>query len=92
MLVKPAVTTTSCTTSTRTATTTREVARRRGHRRMGGTRHSPVLPAVQVALQAVLAGGVLLNVLNQELPAERRSRYSAFIGAGWCTRTFLLVF
>ena len=34
-----------------------------------------VAPAL---LQAFLAGGVLLNVLKEELPAERKSRYWAF--------------
>ena len=36
---------------------------------------------VPVVLQAILAGGVLLNVLKEELPAARQSRYWAF-GAG----------
>lgn len=34
-------------------------------------------------LVALLAGGVILNVLKEELPEERRSRFSAFlVGAG----------
>lgn len=42
------------------------------------------LPRVGPAFfQAFIAGGVLLNVLKQELPAERKSRYWAFVlGAG----------
>jgi hypothetical protein len=28
---------------------------------------------------ALLAGGVILNVLKEELPAERESRFSAFV-------------
>ncbi|MEW6613364.1 MAG: hypothetical protein ACOY5C_11740 [Pseudomonadota bacterium] len=36
-----------------------------------------------VVLVAFLAGGVILNVLKEELPEERRSRFSAFLlGAG----------
>lgn len=48
--------------------------------------------AVPVALQAVLAGAVLLNVLKEELPAERQSRYWAFLAASLSYATFLLVF
>lgn len=37
---------------------------------------------VPVILQALLAGAVILNVLREELPAERQSRYWPFaIGA-----------
>jgi hypothetical protein len=40
----------------------------------------PVGPAL---FQAFIAGGVLLNVLKEELPQERESRYWAFtLGAG----------
>jgi hypothetical protein len=33
------------------------------------------------AVFALLAGGIVLNVLKEELPAERQSRFSAFAGA-----------
>ncbi len=32
-----------------------------------------------VAVRAFLAGGVVLNVLKEELPERRRSRFSAFV-------------
>jgi len=36
-----------------------------------------------ILLQALLGGGIILNVLKEELPAERESRFSAFaFGAG----------
>ena len=48
--------------------------------------------AVPVALQAILAGAVLLNVLKEELPSERDSRYWAFFTAGVAYAAFLLAF
>lgn len=42
------------------------------------------------ALVAVLAGGVILNVLKEELPEERRSRFSPFL-AGVVAYTMLLL-
>ena len=48
--------------------------------------------AVPVALQAILAGAVLLNVLKEELPSERKSRYWAFLAAGLAYAGFLLAF
>ena len=44
-----------------------------------GIHYMVALPRiVPVLLQAFLAGGVLLNVLKEELPAERKSRFWAF--------------
>lgn len=41
-----------------------------------------VAPVLLSALFAFLAGGIILNVLKEELPEERRSRFSAFaVGA-----------
>lgn len=40
--------------------------------------------------RALVAGGVILNVLKEELPAEAESRFSAFI-AGLVTYTLLLL-
>ncbi len=37
------------------------------------------LPEVVAGLFAFLAGGVVLNVLKEELPEERESRFSAFL-------------
>ena len=38
------------------------------------------VPAVALAaVTAFLAGGVILNVMKEELPEERRSRFSAFL-------------
>ena len=48
--------------------------------------------AVPVALQAILAGAVLLNVLKEELPSERESRYWAFLAAGLACAAFLVAF
>ena len=40
-------------------------------------------PAIQHMLFAFLAGGIVLNVLKEELPEEREGRFAAFaIGAG----------
>lgn len=51
------------------------------------------LPRVAPALlQAFLAGGVLLNVLKEEIPAERKSSYSAFIGGAAAYSVLLLSF
>jgi hypothetical protein len=46
-----------------------------------------VPPAVESALIALLGGGVILNVLKEELPAERDSRFWAFFAgaAGYAT-------
>jgi hypothetical protein len=42
------------------------------------------------ALLAFLAGGIALNALKEELPAEREGRFGAFaIGAGGCTVVLL---
>ena len=38
-----------------------------------------VSPLALAALFAFLAGGVILNVLKEELPGERESRFSAFL-------------
>ncbi len=47
----------------------------------------PIVPAL---LQAFLAGGVLLNVLKEELPTERKSRYWAFRVGATIYATFLI--
>ena len=52
-------------------------------------RFSDVVP---VALQSILAGAVILNVLKEELPSERKSRYWAFLTAGLAYASFLLAF
>jgi hypothetical protein len=49
----------------------------------------PIVPAL---LQAFLAGGVLLNVLKEELPSERKSRFWAFaLGASLYAAFLILV-
>lgn len=52
------------------------------------------LAAVHIFSQQLrmLAGAVLLNVLKEELPAERQSRYWTFLAAGSVYATFLLAF
>ena len=42
------------------------------------------------ALFAFLAGGIVLNVLKEELPEERESRFSAFAGGALLYTLFLL--
>ncbi|WP_300974579.1 hypothetical protein [Sphingomonas sp. LHG3406-1] len=50
-----------------------------------------VSPLLLSALFAFLAGGIILNVLKEELPAERKSRFSAFVaGAGFYGALLLL--
>lgn len=44
------------------------------------------------ALVAVLAGGVILNVLKEELPEERRSRFLPFLGGAAAYAALLLAF
>lgn len=44
------------------------------------------------ALVAVLAGGVILNVLKEELPEERRSRFLPFLGGAVTYAVLLLSF
>ena len=51
--------------------------------RMGAWRVVDVPPLAVSALFAFLAGGVMLNVLKEELPEHRDSHFSAFaLGAG----------
>ena len=38
-----------------------------------------VPPLALAAVTAFLAGGVILNVMKEELPEERQSRFSAFL-------------
>ncbi|MDT9599148.1 hypothetical protein [Sphingosinicella rhizophila] len=52
------------------------------------TRVSPLLLS---ALFALLAGGVVLNVLKEELPEERESRFSAFTGGAGIYAALLLL-
>lgn len=53
---------------------------------------TPVHPLLLAFLFAFLAGGVVLNVLKEELPAERQSRFWAFaVGAGVYAALLLLV-
>lgn len=46
--------------------------------------------AAITALIALLAGGVILNVLKEELPEERESRYTAFLLGGMAYAALLL--
>ena len=39
-------------------------------------------PLLMSVLVAFLGGGIILNVLKEELPEERRSRFSAFVFGG----------
>ena len=64
----------------------------RRHRRLDPARPAPLLRCRSGALQAILAGAVLLNVLKEELPSERESRYWAFLTAGLAYAAFLLAF
>ena len=48
--------------------------------------------SVPVVLQALLAGAVLLNVLKEELPAARESRYWAFAAGATVYALLLLAF
>ena len=53
--------------------------------------HAAALPAPAIALLvAFLAGGVMLNVLKEEVPTERRSRFWAF-GVGMAAYAALLL-
>lgn len=57
---------------------------------VGAATHVP--PALLGIPYAVLAGGVVLNVIKEELPAERESRFGAFaLGAGGNAVLLLLV-
>jgi hypothetical protein len=48
--------------------------------------------AATSVLFALLAGGIVLNVLKEELPEERQSRFSAFaLGAAGYTILLLLL-
>ncbi|XVH31770.1 hypothetical protein ACNS7O_00915 [Haloferacaceae archaeon DSL9] len=51
------------------------------------------LSEIQVVVPtAFLAGGVLLNVVKEELPAENEGRFAAFVvGAGWYSLLLLFV-
>lgn len=49
-----------------------------------------VHPAALAALFAFLAGGVILNVLKEELPEERNSAFSAFALGSFCYAALLL--
>lgn len=44
------------------------------------------------ALVAILAGGVILNVLKEELPEERRSRFLPFLAGSVAYAALLLAF
>ena len=48
-----------------------------------------IVPAL---LQSFLAGGILLNVLNEELPRERESRFWAFALGALIYGAVLLLF
>lgn len=50
-----------------------------------------VSAALLSALFALLAGGVILNVLKEELPEDRRSRFSAFALGATCYSALLLL-
>lgn len=47
-------------------------------------------PMAIAVLLALLAGGVVLNVMKEELPGERRSRFSAFAGGAAAYAAVLL--
>ncbi len=47
--------------------------------------------AALAALFAFLAGGIVLNVLKEELPEERQSRFASF-AAGAAAYAFVLLF
>lgn len=50
-----------------------------------------IAPALLSAMFALLAGGIILNVLKEELPEERQSRFSAFFaGAAICAALLVL--
>lgn len=49
-----------------------------------------IAPLLVSALFAFLAGGVILNVLKEELPEERQSRFSAFAGGAALYAALLL--
>lgn len=51
---------------------------------------TPVSEIMINVLFSFLAGGVILNVLKEELPEDRQSRFPAFI-AGTAIYTFLLL-
>ncbi len=52
-----------------------------------------VSEAALAVLFAFLAGGVIMNVLKEELPEERESRFWAFVlGAGLYTAILLAAF
>ena len=50
-----------------------------------------VQPLLLSAMFAFLAGGIILNVLKEELPAERQSRFSAFIAGTTAYAALLLL-
>lgn len=50
-----------------------------------------VSPLLLSALFAFLAGGVILNVLKEELPEDRQSRFSAFALGATCYAALLLL-
>lgn len=50
-----------------------------------------VSPFLLSALFAFLAGGIILNVLKEELPEERKSRFSAFAGGAAAYAALLLL-
>ncbi len=52
-----------------------------------------VSEAALAVLFAFLAGGVIMNVLKEEIPEERESRFWAFVlGAGLYAATLLAAF
>ena len=51
-----------------------------------------ISPAAISMLFAFLAGGIILNVLKEELPEERSSRFSAFALGTFGYAALLLIF
>lgn len=59
----------------------------------GGIGYLLELPPLAVSvLVAFLAGGIILNVLKEELPGERQSRFSAFLLGGACYAVLLTAY
>ena len=52
---------------------------------------SEISEAAISLLFSFLAGGVILNVLKEELPEERQSRFSAFSIGAFCYTVLLLL-
>ena len=56
----------------------------------GGGAPLPVPASLVAVVVAFLSGGIVLNVLKEELPAERESRFAAFAGGAAAYSALLL--